>query len=199
MIDEKLGELMDALETTGYLENTVIIFTSDHGDCLTDHGHSQKWTMYDTIVRVPLMVWAPGRFEGGRRVEGMLQSMDVGAGILEMAGVELPEFFEARSVLPALEGGKWTGREHVFAEQTRDGIYTDGPFMTMVRGHKWKLVHFLDAPYGQLFDLQNDPDEMINLWDDPSATARKEELLAVLREWHIRSQVQTAGWAEEWR
>jgi arylsulfatase A-like enzyme len=199
MIDEKLGELMDALEATGYLENTVIIFTSDHGDCLTDHGHSQKWTMYDTIVRVPLMVWAPGRFEGGRQVEGMLQSMDVGAAILEMAGVELPEFFEARSVLPVLEGGEWSGREHVFAEQPRDGIYSDGPFMTMVRGRDWKLVHFLDASYGQLFDLKNDPDEMKNLWDVPAAAARKEELLAVLREWHIRSQVQTASWAEEWR
>ena len=66
MIDEKVGEIMDALENNGYLENSIIIFTSDHGDCLTDHGHSQKWTMYEQVTRVPLIVWAPNRFTGGK-------------------------------------------------------------------------------------------------------------------------------------
>ena len=56
MIDEKVGQIMEALEKQGYLENAVVIFTSDHGDCLTDHGHSQKWTMYDQITRIPLIV-----------------------------------------------------------------------------------------------------------------------------------------------
>lgn len=199
MIDEKLGELMDTLEAQGLLENSVVIFTSDHGDCLTDHGHSQKWTMYDTIVRVPLMVWSPGRFKEGTQVDGLMQSMDMGAAILEMAGLELPATFEAESVLPALEGKDWTGRKHVFAEQVKDGIYTDGPFMTMVRSQDWKLVHFLDAEYGQLFDLRNDPEEMRNLWNDPDSESAKRRLLDELREWHIRSQVHTAGWAEDWR
>jgi len=199
MIDEKLGELMDTLEAQGLLENSVVIFTSDHGDCLTDHGHSQKWTMYDTIVRVPLMVWSPGRFKEGMQVDGLMQSMDMGAAILEMAGLELPATFEAESVLPALEGKDWTGRKHVFAEQVKDGIYTDGPFMTMVRSQDWKLVHFLDAEYGQLFDLRNDPEEMRNLWNDPDSESAKRRLLDELREWHIRSQVHTAGWAEDWR
>ena len=199
MIDEKLGELMDTLEQQGLLENSVIIFTSDHGDCLTDHGHSQKWTMYDTIVRVPLMAWSPGRFPAGAQVEGLMQSMDMGAAILELAGVELPATFEAQSVLPALCGETWAGRDHVFAEQVKDGIYTDGPFMTMVRSRDWKMVHFLDADYGQLFDLNADPDEFHNCWDDPNAAEVKQRLLAVLREWHIRSQVHTAGWAEDWR
>ena len=81
----------------------------------------------------------------------------------------------------------------------KDGIYTDGPFMTMVRSRGWKLVHFLDADYGQLFNLKKDPEEMRNLWNDPVAVDAKAELLGVLREWHIRSQVHTAGWAEDWR
>jgi len=116
-----------------------------------------------------------------------------------MAGLELPATFEAESVLPALEGKDWTGRKHVFAEQVKDGIYTDGPFMTMVRSQDWKLVHFLDAEYGQLFDLRNDPEEMRNLWNDPDSESAKRRLLDELREWHIRSQVHTAGWAEDWR
>ena len=199
MIDEKLGEIIESLETHGYLENSVVIFTSDHGDCLTDHGHSQKWTMYEQIVRVPLLVWAPGRFGGGREVDALMQNMDIGAAILDMAGAELPENFEAQTALPALRGEDWAGRDYVYSEQMTDGIYTDGPFMTMIRDHRWKLVHFLDEVYGQLFDLKTDPDEFKNLWDDPAGAEAKVRMLAELREWHIRSQVHTATWSEDWR
>ena len=59
MIDTKVGEILEALEEKGYLDDAVVVFTSDHGDCLTDHGHSQKWTMYDTITRMPMIVWSP--------------------------------------------------------------------------------------------------------------------------------------------
>ena len=73
MIDEKVGEILGRLEARRYLENSVVVFTSDHGDCLTDHGHSQKWTMYDTMTRVPMLVWAPGRFDTGGEVDGLCQ------------------------------------------------------------------------------------------------------------------------------
>ena len=71
--------------------------------------------------------------------------------------------------------------------------------MTMVRNHEWKLVHFLDDPHGQLFDLKNNSEEVNNLWDDPAHDQKKQELLAVLREWRIRSQYNTASWCAEWR
>ena len=199
MIDEKVGELLELLDERGHLENAIVIFTSDHGDCLTDHGHSQKWTMYDQIMRVPMLVWAPERFTGGRKGDALTQNMDIGVTILEIAGATIPKTIEAESVLAALRGEEWNGREYLYAEQTKDGIYTEGPFMTMVRNRNWKLVHFLDAPFGQLFDLKNDPDEMQNLWDDPAGRKAKAELLVELREWHIRSQVHTAAWSEDWR
>jgi arylsulfatase len=199
MIDEKIGEILAALERNGYLENSVIIFTSDHGDCLTDHGHSQKWTMYDTITRMPMIVWAPGRFGGGRMIDGLCQQMDIGPTLLELAGVEVPETLEAESLLPALEGRSWTPRNYVFAEQARDGILQTTDFMTMVRSRDWKLVHFLDEPFGQLFDLANDPDEVHNLWDDAAAADQKRALLDELREWRIRSQYHTSSWPAQWR
>ncbi len=68
MIDEKVGQILQALEEQGYLENAIVFFTSDHGDCLSDHGQSQKWTMYDAITRVPMVAWSPGRFPGGRTI-----------------------------------------------------------------------------------------------------------------------------------
>ena len=133
MIDEKVGEILSQLERQGYLENSIVLFTSDHGDCLCDHGHSQKWTMYDIITRVPMVVWAPGRVEEGRRIEGLCQQMDIGPFILEAAGVEVPEYMEAESLRPAIEGTPWSGRDLVFSEHARDGILQETDYMSMVR------------------------------------------------------------------
>mgnify|MGYP005844473077 CR=1 FL=1 len=199
MIDRKIGELLTTLEERGYLENSVVIFTSDHGDALGDHGHSQKWTMYDIITRMPLIVWAPGRFGGGRQLDGLCQLMDIGPTILELAGVKPRSSMEALSLLPALQGATWQGRPVVFAEHSRDGILQETEFMSMVRTREWKLVHFLDASYGQLFDLVNDPGEVNNLWGRPVHLAKQRELLDTLREWRIRSQYHTRDWAVEWR
>ena len=199
MIDEKIGQILGALEAQGYLDDAVVIFTSDHGDALSDHGHSQKWTMYDVITRMPLIVWSPGRFAGGRTLDALCQQMDIGPAILELAGLPVPDTYEAESLLPALQGQAWAGRPYVFAEHARDGILRETEFMTMVRSRKWKLVHFLGESFGQLFDLANDLGEVHNLWDDPSAAQAKCELLDTLREWRIRSQYHTRDWAQPWR
>jgi arylsulfatase A-like enzyme len=199
MIDEKVGEIIDALEQNDYLDNSIIIFTSDHGDCLTDHGHSQKWTMYDAITRIPLIVWAPKKFQGGRVVNELCQQMDLGPTILELAEIEVPHTLEAISMKESLESYDWKGRDYVFAEQIKDGILTGCEFMTMVRNQEWKLVHFLDEPHGQLFNLTEDPDEVNNLWDDEASATEKQNLLDVLREWRIRSGIETADWSQDWR
>ena len=199
MIDEKIGEILQTLDDRGYLENSIVIFTSDHGDCLTDHGHSQKWTMYDTITRMPMIVWTPNgsphlpNLPRGQRDDGLCSQFDIGPAILEMAGVTPPDNMEAQSLLPAINGEEWDERDYVFAEQARDGILTDCEFMTMVRNRTWKLVHFLDEPDGQLFNLQQDPDEVHNLWysKDTLLQDKKRELLDVLREWRIRSALES--------
>ncbi len=199
MIDEKIGKILASLDKQGYLDNSVVIFTSDHGDCLGDHGHSQKWTMYDIITRMPTIVWSPGRFAGGRACNALCQLMDLGPTILELAGVEIPASMEAISMRPALRGDPWEGRDYVFAEHARDGILQETKFMTMVRNRNWKLVHFLDEPWGQLFDLEHDPQEVSNLWDSPAHAEKKQEMLGVLREWRIRSAYHTCDWGKDWR
>ncbi len=199
MIDEKVGEILTALEEQGYLDNAFVVFTSDHGDCLCDHGHSQKWTMYDIITRVPLIVWSPGAVEGGQRQGGLCQQMDLAPFILEEAGVEVPAYFEAQSLRPATLGDPWSGREQVFAEHARDGILQETDFMTMVRTRDWKLVHFLGESFGQLFDLRADPGEVDNRWSDPGCEQIKCALLDALREWRIHSQYHTSSWSQDWR
>ncbi|MEX6506754.1 sulfatase [Jiella sp. M17.18] len=192
LIDEKVGELLQSLQARGYLDNAVVIFTSDHGECMGEHGLIQKWSMYDIVTRVPTIVWSsPGLFAGGRTVDGQCQWFDLGPTILELAGVELPADFEAKSLLPALEGGEWTPRPYVFCEQAGDVALGGVEFITGVRSERWKLVHFKGSPEGQLFDLEADPKEVANLWDDPAHQDIKRKLLDVIREWLIDSHYKT--------
>jgi arylsulfatase A-like enzyme len=198
MIDEMVGKIVDKLEEKGLLENSVVMFTSDHGDCLGDHGHSQKWTMYDTITRVPTIVRSTAH-EGGRRHSGLCQWMDLGPTILELAGVDVPDSFEAESLMPVLNGEEVEGREYVFAEHGRDGTLREIEFMTMVRSKDWKLVHFLGEDFGQLFNLMDDPGEIRNLWDEPEQQEKKRELLDAMRIWLLECNLKTKNWAEGYR
>lgn len=201
MIDEQIGLLVEALDRRGVLDDTVIVFTSDHGDCLGDHGHSQKWTMYEASVRVPAIVWGPGRVAAGRRIDALTSMMDLGPTVLELAGVEPPPWMEAESLLPALRGEPWEGRTHVFSEHARDLILTGTELMTMVRDARWKLVEFVDSDQGQLFDLTTDPDELVNLWTspDPGPATAKRDLLDALARWRARSALHTAEMHREHR
>lgn len=193
-IDEQIGLLLDALEQRGVLEDTVIVFTSDHGDCLGDHGHSQKWTMYEASVRVPAIVWGPGRVIAGRRIEALTSMMDLGPTVLELAGVTPPPWMEATSLLPALAGQEWLGRAQVFSEHARDLLLTGTELMTMVRDERWKYVEFIDSDQGQLFDLIADPREEDSLWQsqNPEAVAARRRMALVISRWRAKSALTTA-------
>lgn len=196
MIDAQVGKLVEALEARSVLDDTIIIFTSDHGDCLNDHGHSQKWTMYEPSVRVPAIVWAPGKISSGRTVDDLVSLFDFGPTILELAGLAPPKWMEARSLLPYLTEGVATPRDFVFAEHAGDRILSGTEFMTMIRDRQFKLVHFVENDEGQLFDLIADPTEIHDLWDAPAYQAVKQHLITEILKWRIRSDLKTQGWTE---
>jgi arylsulfatase A-like enzyme len=191
MIDRQVGEILDLLEARGRLDNAIIVFASDHGDLMGDHGLSQKWACYDEVTRVPLIVRAPSRFAGGRRVDALVQLFDLAPTILEWAGVAVPPTMEAISLNPALDGAEFHGRSHVFAEQGGDVNFTGVDYTTMVRSATHKLIHYRGQSYGQFFDLVADPGEKRNLWDAPEAAGDKAALLDVLRDWMIDSAYRT--------
>jgi len=164
LIDEQVGRIVDALERKGILNNTVIVFTSDHGDNLGDHGHIQKWTMYDEILRVPAIAWAPGKLPAGQRVDGMIQQFDLAAMMFDLAGMEPPESPVARSALN-LVNGDWEGRDAVFAEHGPDALMHDIEYYHMIRTEEWKLVRYARQPWGELYNLTDDPGETRNLWE----------------------------------
>ena len=188
MIDHAVGRIIECLKNNKLYQDTVIIFTSDHGDCLTDHGHSQKWTMFEQITRVPLIICGSGVQENNRCSE-LVQWMDIGATILDFAHCETPDI-EAVSMMPALQADKsWKGRDYLFCEQVGDMVLTDAKFMTMIRDKKWKLIHFLESQEGQLYNLIDDPMEARNLWNDPDYQKQKDHLQLQILNWRVRSQL----------
>ncbi|MFV0333022.1 MAG: sulfatase [Tropicimonas sp.] len=191
MIDAQIGKIIEVLRQRGRLDNTIIVFTSDHGDNLGDHGLSQKWAPYEEVTHVPLIVWAPERFAGGRSVDGLVQLFDLGPTILDWSGLAPDPTTEAISLTPALEGAPFEGRSHVFCEQGGDVNMTGSKYFTMVRSRTHKLVHFQGAEYGQLYDLSADPGEKVNLWDTPEAQDEKRALLDVMLNWHVDSTLHT--------
>ena len=196
MIDNQVGEILDALKRRGALDDTIIIFTSDHGDCLGDHGHSQKWNMYQSTVHVPAQVFGPGRIPEGRRITDNVALFDFGPTILDFAGVEVPDWMEATSLKPYFDDGPAPTRSRVYAEHSNDTLLTGTRFMTMILDGNMKLVHFVDAGKGMLFDLASDPDEQTNLWDDPEHAVTREWLIDEILNWRMESSLKTQGFID---
>ena len=200
MIDEKIGQIMDSLESKGYLENSVVIFTSDHGDCLGDHGLNHKWNMYDIVTRVPAIVWSPGRFESGLVVDDLCQWFDLGPTIMELAGIEPPDSMEARSLMPSLRGDSDAqGRDFVFTELGRDGVLRNSEYVVCARNNEWKIVEYIGSPDGELYNLSDDPNELNNLWGHRELAEHRAVLLGVIHRWFIRSTFQGHAWRNDLR
>lgn len=193
MIDKQVGDILEVLEQRGALDNTIIIFTSDHGDCLGDHGHSQKWNMYESTVHVPALISWPGQIPQGQSISDLVALFDFGPTILEYAGVEVPEWMEATSLRPYLGGNNATERQRVYAEHSNDALLTGTRFMTMIRDCTFKLVHFVDSEEGQLFNLETDPDELVNLWADPQFADKRAYLIDEILKWRMESSLKTQG------
>jgi arylsulfatase A-like enzyme len=184
MIDEKVGALVEVLRRRGYLENAILIFTSDHGDALGDHAHIQKWTMYDSVTRVPLIVCGTDVPQEARR-DQLVQLMDLAPTILDYAGIAVPGGWEAHSLRDTIENNA-PAREVVHAELGRDHIQTGAEYIVMRRDSRWKLVWYLGADDGELYDLHEDPKEECNLWFSQEHLALRDRLVSETKDWSIR-------------
>jgi choline-sulfatase len=186
--DALVGEVLSALQAEGMLENTMVIYTSDHGDQLGDHGLWWKSTFYESSVGVPFVISWPGHLEAGRRVHECASLMDIGATLIDVAGgPELPNG-TGRSFLPLLEGSAEAWPDEVYAEML-DG---HGP-RRMVRRGPWKL----NAYYGhepELYNLETDPDELHNRAEDADCAEVLENLQKrVYTDWDPKWVLQEAA------
>jgi arylsulfatase A-like enzyme len=203
LVDDEVGRILEALDAEGLTEDTLVIFTSDHGEMLGDHRLMLKGPMmYEQAVRVPLVVRWPAAVPAGTRCDELVQWIDLSATILTAAG--LPIRGEGQDLLP-LVTNRAAGRGWALSEYRNSGHpYTPPVQLTMLRRDRWKLVVQHGSPAtarertGELYDLATDPDELQNLWDDPLhreiRTELQEFLLDVLVATEDRSQERVADW-----
>ncbi|RIQ10809.1 choline-sulfatase [Jiangella rhizosphaerae] len=175
-VDRKVGQLLDALEETGRLDDTVVIVTSDHGDMLGERGMVQKRCFYEWSARVPLLVAFPDGRGAGTRVATPVSMMDIAPTVCELAGVPRDGLagMDARSLLPLVDGDS-AGRV-VMSEYHSEKVHAPS-FMVRRGDHKYVYIHGHGA---QLFDLAADPAERRDLAGGPGAAGLLSDLHAIL-------------------
>ncbi|QDU98364.1 sulfatase family protein [Lignipirellula cremea] len=193
LIDDQFARLLSALEESNQRDNTVIIFTSDHGESLGDHGLLEKGCrFYEGLVRVPLIFSWPGRFEQNLQCDALVELLDKTASILELAGLPQPEYQQGRSLLPILTGEQDPHEHRPFVRSeyfdALDSHFTGGDgaaYATMHRTRTHKLTVYHGHQLGELYDLTRDPWEFDNLWDDPASAAIKHQLIQESFDAHV--------------
>ena len=185
LIDDNVGRMLDSLERTGQRENTIVIFMSDHGEALGDHGLLLKGCrFYEGLARVPLIISWPGNFLEGTRRQSLVELLDIAPTLLDLAGLPIPERMQGLTLRDLLVDAEAedSHRDSVRCEYYRAINPTmtesyNGTFATMIRDERYKLVVYHGHDLGELFDLETDPDEFNNLWDEPALTETKVRLM----------------------
>jgi arylsulfatase A-like enzyme len=179
-VDDVVGRIVKSLADSGRADNTVILFTSDNGFYLGEHGLAGKWFMHEESLRLPLIIHDPRQREkvSAHETDAIALTTDLAPTILDLAGVEVPGTMQGHSLAPVLSGGDAPRRKDFFYEHHFE--HPRIPASEGVRTVKWKYVRYIDRdpPYEQLFDLANDSGETTNLAQDPNYA----EPLSTLRE-----------------
>ena len=179
-LDQEVGRVLDYLEEKGLLDNTLVVYTSDQGFYMGEHGWFDKRFMYEESLSTPLVMRLPKGYERRGIVDEMVQNIDYAHTFLDLAGVPIPDDIQGVSLLPLLRGKK-------SPKQWRDAIYYhyyEYPAEHDVRRHygirtdRYKLIHFYghDVNSWELFDLKNDPHEMHNLYGQSGMEKLQQQL-----------------------
>jgi len=178
LIDQAVGDILAKLEEKGLAENTIVIFTTDHGELLGDHGIWMKGPfLYEQLVNVPLLIrWKQG-LEPGRAVPGIVSHVDLAPTVLSLCGVEPVAGMDGADLSPALLHGDASPRRAALIE------HMDDPAKLRLKSivtERYKMTVFLGQPFGELYDLAEDPGEVRNLWGSPEHEAVRRELYGLL-------------------
>ncbi len=182
-VDDGVGEVLDYLDEAGLAENTIVVYTSDQGFYLGEHGWFDKRFMYEESFRTPLLMRYPKEIEAGTKIDKLVQNLDFAPTFLDYAGIEIPEEMQGES-FRELVGGK--------TEEWRDAVYYtyyEYPSVHMVKRHygvateRYKLMHFYyDIDEWEMYDLETDPSEMQNVYGNPEYAEIQKELHSRLEE-----------------
>ncbi|MEM7391156.1 MAG: sulfatase [Verrucomicrobiota bacterium] len=184
-IDENVGRVIDYLEANGLRENTLLIYSSDQGFYLGEHGWYDKRWMFEESLKMPLLVSWPGHIEPGTRFEQLVQNIDYAPTFLDVAGASVPEDVQGRSLLSLFKTNESAWRDAIYYHYYEHGGEHQVPRHEGVRDARYKLINFYSNDGFNLFDLKSDPHEMKSVHDHPeyaSVMTRMKERLEQLRE-----------------
>lgn len=170
-MDMLIGKVITALEESGQADNTYIIYTSDHGESLGDHGLWYKNNLYENSVHIPLLISGPG-VEKGLRINTPVSQIDLVPTMIDAISIEIPDYLRGHSLMPLLHGNSRQGEEVVYSESHSEGNCT-GSFM--IRKGDWKYIYFTGYE-GLLFNLRDDPHELRNLINNAKYSTVLEDL-----------------------
>lgn len=188
LIDTSVGRVLDALDELGLADDTLVIFTSDHGDLMGDHRLLNKGPFhFEGLLRVPFIARWPGVIPSGARTQSLTSHLDFAPTILDALGVPIPEGptpaepvcpeqrapWPGKSLMPILRDPSASVQESVLVENDEDYI---GSNLRTLIARDWKLTCYSDRDFGEMFDLRNDPDELHNLWDGAGYREVKRDL-----------------------
>jgi len=160
-IDWQLGLVLCMLKEQGLEDNTIVLFTSDHGEFLGDHGIPFKAPfLLDCMLHVPCLIRVPGTGQPGIESNELVESVDLFPTLCSLAGFETPEWVQGHDVTALLTGN----RNSVY--RSRDAIYAEAVDKRCLRTKEWKLIHYPTKKYGELYHLKEDPYELNNLYDE---------------------------------
>jgi len=174
-IDQQVRRILETLDRLGIAENTIVLFTTDHGHFLGQHGLIAKGAFhFEDLIRTPMIVRYPGRVPGGQTCSALQSQVDFAPTFLTAAGAPVPGLMQGFDQMPVWCGESDSVRDHVIVENRHQ------PTLVHLRTYvdrRYKITVYRNADYGEMFDLQDDPGETRNLWDDPRHAQLKSELL----------------------
>lgn len=185
-VDDGVGRILDALKQTGRLDDTIVVFTSDHGYFYGEHGLSvERRLAYEEAIRIPLLVRYPRLIKPGTQRDELVLSLDLAPTLLELGGAPLPAdlHLHGRSLVPLLQGQSWTPRRSFLVEYFSDTVFPRVSHMgyQAVRTKDWKYIHYTELNgMDELYDLAADSYELKNRIADPTAQGKLRELKAEL-------------------
>lgn len=180
-VDDNVGRLLDYLDKEGLAENTIVVYTSDQGFYLGEHGWFDKRFMYEESLRTPLLMRYPNKVKAGTKTDALVQNIDYAPTFLNWAGVQVPTDMQGESLAPLFDG-KQDVREHIYYHY----FEYPGPHAVKrhygVRSKQFKLIHFYnDIDEWEFYDLEKDPSEMENQIENPEYAAKIAELKVELK------------------
>ncbi len=196
-VDKSVGQILEALKADKLDENTIVIYSSDQGFFLGEHGWYDKRFAYDESAKMPFILSWPGKVKAGTRISALVQNVDFLPTFLDVAGAEIPADIQGLSVVPLLDGEKKDIRNATYTHFYEDTGEHHAAAYVAIRTKTFKLINYYERGFVEMYDLTKDPQEMKSIADEPAMKKTRDALEKRLAELAVQYDDKTAPWGDD--